>query len=232
MDKIIIGKYYDKDNINPNLTGLAAMELATAFQRPALVVHYNEENKEWSGSARNYGSAILDLKEFLSESGLLTLAAGHGNAFGISFLDEDLDDLRNYFNSRLIKVDYIEDNVYEVDLETTSDDPWLIPIISQIDKYKGIWGKGIEEPLLYIKNIPLYHKDIITMGTNGDSFKFIKNGIVFVKFKDLEFYDNINSAEEPLYLNVVAKANINYWQGHSTPQLFIQDYNIENIYDF
>ena len=232
MDKIIIGKYYDSDNINPNLTGLATMELATAFQRPALVVHYNEENKEWSGSARNYGSAILDLKEFLSESGLLTLAAGHGNAFGISFLDEDLDDLRNYFNSRLIKIDYTEDNVYEVDLETTIDDPWLIPIISQIDKYKGIWGKGIEEPLLYIKNIPLLHKDIVTMGTNGDSFKFIKNGIAFVKFKDLEFYDNISNAEEPIYLNVIAKANMNYWNGHSTPQLFIQDYNIENIYDF
>ena len=232
MDKIIIGKYYDSDNINPNLTGLATMELATAFQRPALVVHYNEENKEWSGSARNYGSAILDLKEFLSESGLLTLAAGHGNAFGISFLDEDLDDLRNYFNSRLIKIDYTEDNVYEVDLETTIDDPWLIPIISQIDKYKGIWGKGIEEPLLYIKNIPLLHKDIVTMGTNGDSFKFIKNGIAFVKFKDLEFYDNISNAEEPIYLNVIAKANMNYWGGHNTPQLFIQDYNIENIYDF
>ena len=70
------------------------------------------------------------------------------------------------------------------------------------------------------------------MGTNGDSFKFIKDGIAFVKFKDLEFYDNINNAEEPLYLNIVAKANMNYWQGHSTPQLFIQDYTIENIYDF
>ena len=208
------------------------MELATAFQRPALVVHYNEEKDEWSGSARNFGSAILDLKEFLSDSNLLTLAAGHAGAFGISFLNKDLDNLRNYFNSKLAAINYTEDNVYEVDLETTIDDPWLIPIIAQIDKNKGIWGKGVEEPLLYIKNIPLYHKDIITMGTNGDSFKFIKGGIAFVKFKDLEFYNNINNAEEPIYLNIIAKANMNYWGGHSTPQLFIQDYNIENIYDF
>ena len=232
QDKIIIGKYYNKDNINSNLTGLAAMELATAFQRPALVVHYNEEKDEWSGSARNFGSAILDLKEFLSDSNLLTLAAGHAGAFGISFLNKDLDNLRNYFNSKLAAINYTEDNVYEVDLETTIDDPWLIPIIAQIDKNKGIWGKGVEEPLLYIKNISLYHKDIITMGTNGDSFKFIKSGIAFVKFKDLEFYNNINNAEEPIYLNIIAKANMNYWGGHSTPQLFIQDYNIENIYDF
>lgn len=232
QDKIIIGKYYDKDNINSNLTGLAAMELATAFQRPALVVHHNEETKEWSGSARNFGSAIYDLKEFLSKSHLLTLAAGHAGAFGISFFDNDLNALREYFNNKLQNINYTEDNVYEVDLETTADDPWLIPIISQIDKYKGIWGKGIEEPLLYIKNIPLYHKDIIIMGTNGDSFKFVKNGIAFVKFKDLEFYDNLMNSEEPIYLNVIVKANMNYWQGHSTPQLFIQDYNIENIYDF
>lgn len=232
QDKIIIGKYYDNDNINSNLTGLAAMELATTFQRPALVVHYNKQNDEWSGSARNFGSAIYDLKEFLSESQLLTLAAGHAGAFGISFLNNNLDALREYFNNKLQNINYTEDNVYEVDLETTADDPWLISIISQIDKYKGIWGKGIEEPLLYIKNIPLYHKDIITMGTNGDSFKFIKNGIAFVKFKDLEFYDNIMNSEEPIYLNIITKANMNYWQGHSTPQLFIQDYNIENIYDF
>ena len=232
QDKIIIGKYYDKDNINSNLTGLAAMELATAFQRPALVVHYNEENNEWSGSARNFGSAIYDLKEFLSESQLLTLAAGHAGAFGISFLNKDLDNFRGYFNNKLKNINYTEDNVYEVDLETTADDPYLITIISQIDKYKGIWGKGIEEPLLYIKNIPLYHKDIVIMGTNGDSFKFIKNGIAFVKFKDLEFYGNLMNSEEPIYLNIIAKANMNYWQGHSTPQLFIQDYNIESIYDF
>lgn len=231
-DKIIIGKYYDNDNINSNLTGLAAMELATTFQRPALVVHYNKEKDEWSGSARNFGSAILDLKEFLSESGLLTLAAGHANAWGCAFLNKDLNNLRKYFNNKLKNINYTQDNVYEVDLETTANDPWLISIISQIDKYKGIWGKGVEEPLLCIKNIPVAHNDIITMGTNGDSFKFVKNGITFVKFKDLEFYDNIMNSEEPLYLNIIAKANMNYWQGHNTPQLFIQDYNIENIYDF
>ena len=171
QDKIIIGKYYDKDNINSNLTGLAAMELATAFQRPALVVHYDEEKDEWFGSARNFGSAILDLKEFLSESNLLTLAAGHAGAFGISFLNKDLDLLREYFNNKLQNVNYTEDNSYEVDLETTLDNNWLISIISQIDKYKGIWGKGVEEPLLYIKNISLLHKDIITMRSGGRRHK-------------------------------------------------------------
>lgn len=76
QDKIIIGEYYEEDGVNPSLTGLAAMELATMYQRPALVVKYNEETGEWSGSARNYGSAIFDLKQFLSDSKLLTLAAG------------------------------------------------------------------------------------------------------------------------------------------------------------
>ena len=231
-DKIIIGKYYDKDKINSNLTGLAAMELATQFQRPALVVHYNEQDDSWSGSARNFGTAIYDLKEFLSQSGLLTLAAGHANAWGCGFLNKDLNNLREYCNTKLTNINYTSDNIYEVDLETIVDDPWLIPIITQIDKHKDMWGKGIEEPLICIKNIELYHKDIITMGTNADSIKFNKGGIAFVKFKDLEFYDKLMIAEEPIYLTIVGKANMNFWNGHSTPQLFIQDYNIENIYDF
>jgi single-stranded-DNA-specific exonuclease len=231
-DKIIIGKYYDKDKINPNLTGLAAMELATQFQRPALVIHYNEEDDSWSGSARGFGSAILDLRQFFLDSELLNYAAGHSQAHGISIQNSNLDKFREYCNTKLININYTSDNVYEVDLETTIDDPWLIPIITQIDKYKNMWGKGIEEPLICIKNIELYHKDIITMGTNADSVKFIKGGIAFVKFKDLEFYDKLMIAEEPIYLTIVGKANMNFWNGHSTPQLFIQDYNIENIYDF
>ena len=231
-DKIIIGKYYDEDDINSNLTGLAAMELATTFQRPALVVHYNKENNEWSGSARNFGSAIYDLKEFLSNSNLLTLAAGHAGAFGISFLNENLNNLRNYFNEKLKNINYTEDNIYEVDLETTSDDPWLIPIISQIDKYKSIWGRGIEEPLICIKNIEIKKSDILVMGSNQDCFKFTKNGIAFVRFKDLEYYNTIMNEREPIYITIIGKAKINNWQGRTTPQIFIEDYNIENIYDF
>jgi len=156
----------------------------------------------------------------------------HNNAFGISIQSNNLDKFREYCNTKLANINYTSDNVYEVDLETTVDDPWLIFIITQIDKHKDMWGKGIEEPLICIKNIELYHKDIITMGTNADSVKFIKGGIAFVKFKDLEFYDKLMIAEEPIYLTIVGKANMNFWNGHSTSQLFIQDYNIENIYDF
>ena len=86
--------------------------------------------------------------------------------------------------------------------------------------------------MLYIKNICLQQSDIVTMGNNGDSIKINKGGIAFVKFKDLEFYDKLIQAEEPIYLSIIGKANMNYWGGHSTPQIFIQDYNIENIYDF
>ena len=231
-DKIIIGKYYDKDKINPNLTGLAAMELATAFQRPALVLHYNEENDSWDGSARGFGSAILDLRQFFLDSELLNYAAGHSQAHGISIPNNNLNKFREYCNTKLANINYTSDNVYEVDLDTIVNDPYLIPIISQIDKHKDMWGKGIEEPLIYIRNIELCHKDIIVMGSNGDSFKFNKGGIAFVKFKDMDFYNNLMITEEPIYLTIVGKANVNVWNNIRTPQIFINDYNIENIYDF
>jgi len=231
-DKIIIGQYYDSDNINSNLTGLAAMELASYYQRPALVVHYNKVEDSWSGSARNFGSAISDLKQFLEDSGLFEYCAGHAGAFGEKFHNKDLQAIREYCNTKLANINYTTDNMYYVDYETTPDDINLMTIIAQIDKWKNIWGHGIEEPLICVKNIPVYGKEILVMGNNGDSFKFSKNGIAYVRFKDMDFYNNIACDDDIKYLTVVGKANINHWNGINAPQLMIQDYNIESIYDF
>ena len=231
-DKIIIGKYYEKDNINPNLTGLAAMELATFFQRPALVLKYNEEDNSWSGSARNFGSAIPDFRQFMLDSELINYAAGHAGAYGISIQNDKLELLREYCNNKLVNINYSTDNMYYVDIDTIVEDPYLIPIITQIDKYKGIWGKGVEEPLICVKNIQINKNDILVMGNNQDCFKFSKNGIAFVRFKDLEYYDSIMNEQEPIYITIVGRAKINNWMNKITPQILIEDYNIENIYDF
>ena len=231
-DKIIIGQYYNTDKINSNLTGLAAMELASYYQRPAFVIHYNEEEDNWSGSARNFGSAISDLKQFLEDSNLFEYCAGHANAFGLSFSNNNLQNIRDYCNLKLCNINYTLDNIYEVSYETDLNDPYLITIISQIDKWKEIWGNGIEEPLICVKNIPIKNEDIIIMGNNGDSFKINKNGISYVKFKDLDFYNKLTSDNQIKYITIVGKANINNWGGRQTPQIFIEDYNIEDIYDF
>ena len=181
---------------------------------------------------RNFGSAILDLRQFLLDSNLFVYVAGHAGAAGASFINDNIDNIRAYINSRLSNINYTTDNVYEVDLDTVVEDPYLITIISQIDKYKGMWGRGVEEPLICIRNIEIKKSDIVVMGTNQDCFKFTKGGIAFVRFKDLEYYDTIMNEREPVYITVVGRAKINNWQGRITPQIFIEDYNIENIYDF
>lgn len=231
-DKVIIGKYYEKDNINPNLTGLAAMELATYFQRPALVLKYNEEDDSWSGSARNFGSAIPDFRQFMLDSELMNYAAGHAGAWGASIFNDNLQAIREYCNNKLANINYSTDNMYYVDIDTTIEDPYLIPIITQIDKYKGIWGRGVEEPLICVHNIQINKNDILVMGTNQDCFKFTKGGIAFVRFKDLDYYDKIMNEQEPIYVTIVGRAKMNKWMNNVAPQILIEDYNIENIYDF
>ena len=231
-DKVIIGKYYDNDNINSNLTGLAAMELATYFQRPALVLKYNKEDDSWNGSARNFGSAIPDFRQFMLDSELMNYGAGHAGAWGASIPNNNLQAIRDYCNNKLVNINYSTDNIYYVDIDTTVDDPYLIQIIAQIDKYKGIWGKGVEEPLICIRNIQINKNDILVMGNNQDCFKFTKNGIAFVRFKDLEYYDKIMNEKEPIFITIVGKAKMNKWMNSVTPQILIEDYNIENIYDF
>lgn len=156
----------------------------------------------------------------------------HANAFGISFHNNNVDALRKYCNNKLANINYSIDNMYYVDIDTTVDDPYLIQIIAQIDKYKGIWGKGVEEPLICVHNIQINKNDILVMGTNQDCFKFIKRGIAFVRFKDLDYYDKIMNEQEPIYITVVGRAKMNKWMNTVTPQILIEDYNIENIYDF
>ena len=93
----IVEEGHDKDNliiatlntleskkVNPNFTGLIAMELVKEFNRPALVLRETEYEGHhvFGGSGRNgsfYG--LPDLKSFLHDAGVY-YAEGHANAFG------------------------------------------------------------------------------------------------------------------------------------------------------
>lgn len=72
------------------------------------------------------------------------------------------------------------------------------------------------------------------MGTNKDTTKISFNGVDYIKFKDSVFvedlYDNKNNT-----LTILARININNWQGHESVQCFIEDYEFNTDmgkYDF
>ena len=94
--------------VEENLTGLIANQIMGKYMRPVLLlnkyVEVDEETGEitkfaWRGSGRNATySKLVNLRDFLAKSELVEYAQGHASAFGVSILDENLEEFKNYID--------------------------------------------------------------------------------------------------------------------------------------
>ena len=86
--------------------------------------------------------------------------------------------------------------------------------------------QGNSEPLICVHNIKLTSKNVQICGSRADTVRFNYNGICYLQFhakdliEDLAKYNKMN-------VTVVGRANINEWGGNVTPQIFIEDYEIQ-----
>ena len=225
--------------IEENLTGLIANQIMSDYMRPVLLlnryIEIDEETGEilkfaWRGSGRNATySKLINFREFLADSGLVEYANGHASAFGVSVLDENLEDFKNYVYTQLKDFDF--NNCYRVD---------FIWIANEVEKYKrdimdigkmaGYWGQGLPEPQIAIENIHIQgNKNLILMSPDRKpTLKIIlPGGLTLIKFgSSQEEYDDLYTETGCVVLNVVGTCNLNEWNGNFSPQIIIQDYEI------
>ena len=229
--KILIVEVDDAEEFDNTLTGLVAMQLVTKYKKPVCVVRQGEDGF-LNGSARgvNHGP-IPDLRKFFMDSGYFDYATGHPNAHGVSIRADKLDAFLDYADKELANVDFNE-NVYEVDLITDGENPYLKDIIVQLGELSEIWGQGMEEPLIAIENIHLNKSEVQGIGANKDTVKFTVNGITYIKFKDETLLDKLTK-NVTMNVTVLGRANLNEFMGNITPQIFIEGYEIhDTTYDF
>ena len=77
-------------------------------------------------------------------------------------------------------------------------------------------------------------ENILVMGANKDSIKISYNGIDYVKFKDINFINDIMEHRTEK-LTICARANLNTFMGRTSIQCIIMDYDFElneSKYDF
>ena len=228
-DKILIVQIPKEKSIHKGLTGLIANELANKYQRPTFILNETEENgkKVWSGSARNCeNSKVQNLRQECLDSNLFTLAQGHASAFGVAFLDENAEAVRQYFNEHFSAIDFTP--YYFVDFEKNANnfDPDIILTISE---YKYLWGTEVKEPKIAVKNINVTKDNIVLMSKDKNpTIKItLPNGIALLKFKsNEEEFENLFSKSGCVVIDVVGTCAINEWNGKITPQIFIENYNI------
>jgi single-stranded-DNA-specific exonuclease len=232
-NKIVIVNVTDK--LNESLTGLVAMNIASKYHKPCLLLRKVKNKPDYyGGSARNINrSPIKNLKDFLEETGLFEYCQGHQGAFGIEIHKDNISKVIELTNEQLKDIDFTE--YYEVDFIIEADD-LDISFIKAMNELKDLYGQGISESLVYIKNININKKDINLMGKNSDTIKFTYNDeIVFIKFKAnendeiIKWLNDWENDDDFIVIDVIGKAGLNSFNGILTPQIMMENYEIERV---
>lgn len=227
------------DILSETLTGLIAIKIAEKYNRPCLLLRRQKVREDGSlyygGSCRNFdNSPIESLKDFLDSTGTFEYVQGHDNAAGISIQRENVTKSIELCNERLTDVDF--QKCFNVDFDMDCGD-LSVAFIKTINEMKDIFGQGIKEPLIHIKNIIVYSEDTNIMGKNLNSWKIIVgDGYAFVNFNVDVNTDSLLLKYKALtdedvengvilgVMDVVGTVSINNYNGILTPQIIIKDY--------
>ena len=217
--------------IDKNLTGLVATKIANQFQKPTMIVNetHDAETGEliWAGSGRIFSqSNFTTFKDFLEESGYFDMAQGHQGAFGCAIKDKFIEKFTGYANRELANFDFTPK--YYIDLEYDAN--YLIPAdVLNIANFDNLWGQGIEEPFILVKNLKVSKENIallkettlkITIPADGQDISLIKFGSSKSEF------DSLCSDLGYVTIDVIGHFQKNVWNGNVSPQINIEDFEI------
>jgi len=223
-NKILFIRLNDDDEYPSEVTGLTAMKLAAKYKRPTILARLNDEGYD-RGSIRNVADCELqDLKKFLNDSGYFEWVQGHANAAGASILDSNLRAFHEYANEALKDINFNE-GMYDVNFIREPNASDLEDLIYDLASNTNIYGQGNPEPLIFVPNIYLDNTDYKVIGTNKDTVRFEKNGVIFIKFHASDLIEQLGKCNE-IKISVVGKPNINEWNSFTTPQIIIEDYEV------
>ena len=238
-NKIVAVKLPKELGINKNILGLIANILMDKYQRPILLLNEIEEvimpvvpegyvpigeaKKAWAGSARNYKySEIVNLRKFMEDLPHTLYAQGHASAFGVSILDENFDDFIKTTNELLKDVDFSPMYYVDAIFNEETDAEYVL----HINDLKNYFGTGFEEPYIAVEEIHVNSNNLQLMSKDKNpTIKItLPNGLELLKFKSSqEEYDELLNT----VIDVVGTCSANTWMGRTTPQLFVEAYNIK-----
>lgn len=230
------------EDLNPTFTGLVANKLAERYKRPCLVVrHKNKQQPFVGGSGRNYEKcSLVDFKSFLNRSGLMEMAQGHAESFGLQLHIDNVPLLLRYADEQLAEME-VED-VYQVDAEIPIGQLMERDVLS-VGKWDELWGGGLDRPKFLISNIYVMSDDIQLVGEKKNIIRFtVERGnqtFTFIKFFANEtFYHQLihrssqgfsSSSGKRLKLTVIGEFKVNEYNGTEYPQIEIVAIQSEEV---
>ena len=237
IDNKIIAVKLPEGKVNRNFTGLIANQLLSEYKHPILLlseIKHPDGTIVWEGSARSYDCEGLDnFKEYLKNNSYVYLSEGHKNAFGVGLTDEGFSNFIKETNEELKDCTFNPSHIVDFIWEMNEVDKEAIMEIAQ---YNNVWGQGIEEPEIVIKDIMITGDNIKLMSPDkSPTLKItLPNGVECIKhwFSQEEYDSLIPDFGKVGLMTLVGTCQINSWGGRQTPQISIKDYNYKSIYYF
>lgn len=221
--------------VEKNIAGLVANKLQAKYQRPAAVLirskTTNDKEYFYRGSMRNYSlSKISNLKDLLEETGEIEFVAGHQGAAGLGIAESKLAAFHEKMNlayseidqSPVYWVDYIWNSKNEIETDKVLE-------IADLD----IYGQEVPESKVALMRIPFSKNDVTLMGLDKGrpTLKIQLGDLSIIKFgSSIEEYERFT--EDNQVLTAVLTCNKNEWMGKISPQLIIEDYELDRKWVF
>ena len=219
-----------EEEVDKNLAGLIANQLANKYARPTLVlrvINQPDGSILYAGSGRNYTNSKLEnFRQFCLDTGCMELAQGHASAFGASIADKNFNRFIEITNKELSDFDFSP--CYYVDLEVTADQLNDNEVFA-IGSNATLWGQGLEEPLIAITNIKIDSEGIQYLGSDKNTLKLTFPGrkTSMIKFHMKEDQKLLLDPQGGiLTLTAIGKCQLNHYMGSVTPQVLLEDFEI------
>lgn len=204
-------------------TGLIANKLKRQYECNIFVIHESSTDKNnYTGSCR----ADINTLEMCQQSGLFELASGHEAAHGIIFKKENLEKIKDYFQKECInqekyKIPVVKTYVFPMESIPKS-------LFGFGDDWDFLWNNTFVKPVFNIEGININSKDIQILG-KGNTIKFKKDGIEFIKFKTTEDEkaELYLKEDKELVINTICNLTVNEWKGRITLQAVIEAMEID-----
>ena len=226
-NKILILNADDID-VSNTLTGLCAMGVAAKYKKPVLLGRVNKEGY-LKGSMRGRGeSELKDFRSFLLSSGYMDYVEGHNNAAGFAIKESDVSKLYDYANKELANINSNE-GFYEADFIVNGNCSYLNEMIFDLWRGKNIYGQNCPEPIIITQNLTIRPDNIKIIGAYKDTVKITFNNTTFMKFKAKELIEQLQNYPGGFIATIVGRPSVNSWNGIETPQILIEDIEINKI---
>ena len=212
---------------NVGIIGIVASKFVEKYYKPAFIMTYSEEKKEYRCSAR--GIEGLSLYEIISSiSDMLDKFGGHTMAAGLSFSSEktSFGDVKNALNNTVKEMLNGKElkPFLNIDMEVRPEEI-TVDLVNEISKLEP-FGASNPSPVFMMKNLKIKQKRL--MGENKDHLRLtVQTGSH--EFNCIRWGQGDIALTDGDTLDVAFHPQINEYNGNISVQLIVDDIHSEYL---